>query len=89
MSETAVEPISVIVPTIGRPQSVHELLISLMAQTIRAHEIIIADARLNQMGIHNLAKVCSQDWTTVAAATFKIYRSIVTDLEGPLNQRYE
>jgi hypothetical protein len=74
MSETAVEPISVIVPTIGRPQSVHELLVSLMAQTIRAHEIIIADARLNQMGSHNLATVSSNDWIKAAAATLKIYQ---------------
>jgi beta-1,4-mannosyltransferase len=32
--------------------------------------------RLNQMGIHNLAKVSSQDWATVAAATLKIYQSV-------------
>lgn len=35
--------ISVIVPTIGRPQSLERLLNSLAAQTFRVHEVIIAD----------------------------------------------
>lgn len=35
--------LSVIVPTIGRPQSLERLLESLRMQTVRAHEVIVAD----------------------------------------------
>jgi GT2 family glycosyltransferase len=40
---TDIEPVSVIVPTIGRPESLARLLGSLAAQTVRLLEIIIAD----------------------------------------------
>jgi GT2 family glycosyltransferase len=36
--------ISAIVPTIGRPESLARLLASLAAQTVRMHEVIVADA---------------------------------------------
>ena len=32
--------------------------------------------KLDQMGIHNLAKVSGKDWTTIAAATLKIYQRV-------------
>src|SRR5262245_18908169 len=37
------EPISVIVPTIGRPESLSDLFASLAAQTVRVREVIVAD----------------------------------------------
>src|SRR6516164_2010159 len=38
------EPISVIVPTIGRPQSLFRLLDSLASQTVRVQEVVVADS---------------------------------------------
>jgi len=38
------EPISAIVPTLGRPRSLTKLLESLVAQTVRVQEVIVADA---------------------------------------------
>jgi GT2 family glycosyltransferase len=42
------EPISVIVPTIGRPESLSDLLASLAAQTIGVREVIVADGSETQ-----------------------------------------
>lgn len=44
MTATPSEPISVIVPTVGRPESLTQLLESLVVQTVRVHEVIVADA---------------------------------------------
>jgi glycosyltransferase involved in cell wall biosynthesis len=32
--------------------------------------------KLDEMGIHNLAKVSGKDWTTIAAATLTIYQNV-------------
>ena len=39
-----VESVSAIIPTIGRPSSLAQLLSSLLAQTVRVDEAIVADA---------------------------------------------
>ncbi len=43
MAFSETEPISVIVPTIGRPESLSELLASLTAQTFKVKEVVVAD----------------------------------------------
>lgn len=54
MSSSSPEQISVIVPTIGRPESLTNLLCSLAAQTTPVHEAIVADGS----GTEDIKTVC-------------------------------
>lgn len=59
---SAPESISVIVPTIGRPESLTDLLVSLAAQTVRVQEVMVADGS----GTEAVKSVCADPrWSHV------------------------
>ncbi len=65
------QPVSVIVPTIGRPISLKALLESLVAQTVHVQEVIVADA---SGGDQILQIVCDSRW---AVAGLPVHRIVV------------
>jgi GT2 family glycosyltransferase len=72
MSYSESEPISAIVPTIGRPESLTDLLKSLAAQTVRVQEVIVADGSETQ----DIRSVCvDPHWSQIG---LKIHHIVVT-----------